>query len=225
MRPLYRMATRVDARRLGVKKPKAQLLSPSELSVRVPLNQIQHFYASVPGEILPGYQLVSGPWERLVFPFHGDDTWRDACRHKRTVYQIFEQGLPVEQTDEYRKLHRKMVRGKSVRKGIKRERELEAYFQRMFDAYENMRINGFLGQRELGGKPKDDVRVAIDRHGRLVRLGNGRHRFAMARILALPSVVVHVRHVHSRWLEECMRRYQEPDPATAVGHGLTAYSI
>ncbi|MBK1728821.1 hypothetical protein [Halorhodospira halophila] len=225
LRPICRASTRLAARRLGLRKPDASLLPAKKRSIRVPLASIAHYYADVPSYILGGYQLIAGPWDRLVYPLATDPTWREACRHSRTIYQIFEQGLPIEQTDEYRKLYRKMVQGKSVRKGIKREQELQAYFQRMFDAYENMRANGFLGQQELGGEPKDDVRVAIDRHGRLVRLGNGRHRFAMAQILAVPTVVVHVRHVHSRWVEGCMRAYQEPDPGEAVRRGLAAYTL
>ncbi|MCG5531620.1 hypothetical protein LRD18_12300 [Halorhodospira halochloris] len=220
MRPLFRIATRIEAKRLGTGKPGSQLLPAKHLSVRVALDKVGHYYADVPSNIIGGYQMVAGPWDKLVYPLNSDSTWREACRHTRTVYQIFEQDLPIEQTDEYRKLYRKMVRGKSVRKGIKREQEIRDYFQRMFDAFESMKASGFLGQQELGGKSKDDIRVAIDRHGQLVRLGNGRHRFAMAQILAVPSIVVHVSHMHSLWVESCMRTYQEPEPHKAILLGL-----
>lgn len=59
---------------------------------------------------------------------------------------------------------------------------------------DNMARNGY-----IPGAAEDEVGVAIGRDGRLIKIANGNHRFALAVLLDLPTIVAEVSVVHVDW--------------------------
>lgn len=51
------------------------------------------------------------------------------------------------------------------------------------------------------GRAKDGLGVVISRQGRILKINRGLHRLAMAQWLGLPTIPVHVQHVHRQWWE------------------------
>ncbi|MCG5528880.1 MULTISPECIES: hypothetical protein [Halorhodospira] len=142
LRPVIKRSTREWAAWMGPAWKGEGLLGDEERVVRMPMHRITHYYADVTGAIVRGYLIVGGPWDYLTYPME-DATWLYACRHTRTVYQIFDAGLRPEETSEYRKQVWKLRLGKSGRKKLKTRRALDAYFDDMRRTYHRMREQGY----------------------------------------------------------------------------------
>ncbi|WP_205742487.1 hypothetical protein [Halomonas borealis] len=65
---------------------------------------------------------------------------------------------------------------------------------------------GFLDHMAASGfdasRGKDELGVAVNREGRLLKINRGLHRLAMAQRLGLPSVPVSVKAVHREWWQK-----------------------
>lgn len=59
---------------------------------------------------------------------------------------------------------------------------------------DNMARHGYDSSRA-----KDGLGVVISREGRILKINRGLHRLAMAQWLGLPSIPVHVQHIHRQW--------------------------
>lgn len=79
------------------------------------------------------------------------------------------------------------------------EAELRARGEYILRLYERIRAEGYRSQSQRGTPGSfDEVRVAIDRHGRLLFL-DGRHRLTIAKLLGIDSIPVHIAQRHARW--------------------------
>lgn len=68
-----------------------------------------------------------------------------------------------------------------------------------------------------------EIGLAVAPGGRLLRLGGGRHRTAIAQRLALPRIPAQIRLVHARWLARAMARTGLP-PRQALVAGLRSFA-
>ncbi|MGM0954034.1 MAG: hypothetical protein ACQEW7_13765 [Pseudomonadota bacterium] len=48
----------------------------------------------------------------------------------------------------------------------------------------------------------DEIKVAVDRHGNLIKANGGRKRLSAAIICALPSIPVRIAYIHQNWLNQ-----------------------
>nr|WP_299379369.1 hypothetical protein [uncultured Halomonas sp.] len=133
-----------------------------------------------------------GDWDRTRYDFSKgsryrfiDDIWRhrdepvQSAAYKRLVHRI-EQGKP------FRSHHKGIL--------LNTPDKVLAYLNVYIGYMKDMQRHGF--NNTLG---KDRLGVAIDRHGRVVKLNRGLHRLAMAQVLELKAIPVQVRSVHARW--------------------------
>ncbi|QTF92569.1 hypothetical protein [Halomonas sp. BM-2019] len=165
-----------------------------------------------PRRLVRGFSYPAGFPDRLarrkasnLFLWDGD--W-DLPRHYlvdsgRTHFMqdLWRHRLAPEQSTAFQQLQARAEQGDPLRshhRGLlldSRERILE--YLRLYLLYmEDMACFGF-----DAGAGKDRLGVAVDRHGRLIKINKGLHRLAMAQVLGVPRVTVRVRSVHRRWWE------------------------
>lgn len=141
-----------------------------------------------------GRFVLDGDWEAHLRPFV----------IRPTVTQLFVDGVDRDATDEYRKLRRRVEEG-DLRwtHGCRTVADVERYFDALTASFESIRRTGYRTQEELGVRGGDEIRVCVDRHGRLCVFGGGTHRLSIARILGLERVPVLVKRVHAEWVRSC----------------------
>ncbi|ELZ51165.1 hypothetical protein C465_04319 [Halorubrum distributum JCM 9100] len=147
----------------------------------------------------------------------------------------FEKGLPWEETEIYKHFSDNprppdrtypLTRDDRPHRGGKYATKdvLDEEFSRIDDLYEHMKEYGYLTQRELREREdapysaknvapaSDEVLVNIGRSGNII-FDEGRHRFAVARILGLESIPVKVLVRHENW--QAIRREVARTDSTA----------
>ncbi|WP_227370550.1 hypothetical protein [Halomonas sp. M20] len=133
-----------------------------------------------------------GEWDRTRYDFRKGSRYRlidDIWRHQDDLIE----------SASYRRLVQRIAQGnpfRSHQKGIllNTPDKVLAYLNVYIGYMKDMQRDGF--DNTLG---KDRLGVAIDRHGRVVKLNRGLHRLAMAQVLGLKTIPVQVRSVHARW--------------------------
>lgn len=125
----------------------------------------------------------------------------------------WDQGLPWEETGEIERMER-AIRRKGPIKGCRTRADILARCARLDEIFATVQREGRLrtqGEvepgvfREVGG-----IGVHLGPGGVPIRAANGRHRFAMARILRLPTMPVRVGLVHHSALPAVERLRQPP---------------
>jgi hypothetical protein len=97
---------------------------------------------------------------------------------------------------------------------------LHRYFHDLHRIFEEIRAGGYRTQAELGGADDlDEIKVLVDRDGMLLRAYGGNHRFAMARILEVPTIPVQVAGVHELWARRWFERIDR-DLVAALNVGI-----
>ena len=74
------------------------------------------------------------------------------------------------------------------------QRRLASYLAEYRALASDMRDNGYRPEASA-----DQVGVAIDRQGGFVKVAEGHHRFALARLLGLDAMTAEIRFVHWQW--------------------------
>lgn len=184
-----------------------------DIILQVPLESIRYF---IPNEALkpifgqekvkktktPGF-IWEGDWDREVLDLN--EHFEEYSTSYRSVFQIFDEGLHYQQSDEYKE------KAQLIRKGIysvrgKTEDELNSYFEKLEKLKKTIEISGYRSQGELGEKKiHDEIGVFVDRNGNLIKAEDdfsGTHRFAIAKVLNLPSVYINVVAIHRKWAED-----------------------
>lgn len=167
----------------------------------------------------PAFRLLWVDPMKINLLYGGDDPREATRRHDEVLDGDWDvpRSQRFDETDIYKALEGHLLRGESwesttffrrVTRALKRGEtkfgcstveELRARKDLIEDLYEQIRAGGYRTQEELGtGRPGDEIRVAIDRHGRFLFL-DGRHRLAIARLLGIPQVPVRVTMRHARW--------------------------
>jgi hypothetical protein len=145
--------------------------------------------------------IIKGDWDLNKRPIMPD--FYDIAKGFRSMFQVFLQGMPYENTDEYIQAHDRLKNKKKNK------------FIRLEKIYESIKMNGYLSQQDLHRKPIaerfmefDDIKVAIDRNGNMLRLfESGNHRLAIAIILGLEHIPVFVMGVHHDWAYQCYQKH------------------
>jgi hypothetical protein len=187
------------------------------------------------------------PWARLYSWFELGGGWKTAQHHlTRNLYgrfvaggdwderaerfddlpvitQLFKEGRPPEETDLYqRQLQRIEAGDLAWTKGCRTQPELDELFAELIRTFETIRASGYRTQAELGLEGGDEIRICVDRRGRLCVYGGGSHRLAIAKLLDLPRVPVIIGRVHALWVEQWMRRAGTSNRIDAIARGVAA---
>lgn len=200
----------------------ALLLHPRELEpelvVWLPLSSMTRWskHSAWPRPLRRHF-VIRGDWdERLV----GDlDHYWQASRNYRSTLQIFRDGVPFRECDQYQYLLSTLLRGAhdaDLEGRGRTERELDAYFEDLHRIFDAMARDGYRSQEQLGLGGRNEICVVLDRNGAPVRVQGGNHRFAMAQVLGLERVPVYVLGIHELWAREAFLAAPRRDLASAV---------
>ena len=187
------------------------------------------------------------PWARLRRWYGLGGGWKRAQRHlTRNLYgrfvaggdwderaerfddlpvitQLLKERMPPEETDLYQRQLRRIQAGELAwTKGCRTQSDLDEQFAELVRTFETIRATGYRTQAELGLEGGDEIRVCVDRRGRLCGYGGGSHRLAMAKLLDLPRVPVVIGRVHALWVEQWMRRAGTSNRLVAIAEGVAA---
>lgn len=105
-------------------------------------------------------------------------------------------------------------------KDCESEDDIEKYFHFLNYVYNDIRCRGYKTQEELGNPDRKEVTVYIDRNGEFHKQqGTGHHRLAIARLLKLQYLPVHIQGVHFKWAQKCFSKYGK-NLIQAVNRGI-----
>jgi len=137
-----------------------------------------------------------------------DLDWRPVEPHP-TIEELFVQGRRYQETGQYKKMMKNMHQGRyEASYGCKTPTEVDAYFERLIQAFQHIHEQGYKTQKELGSvKQFDEIKVVIDRSGSPLQGPGGNHRREMARLLGIQAVPVFLYGVHYKWARECMKKH------------------
>lgn len=158
-----------------------------------------------------------GDWDRAARPLE------DLIKY-RSVIDRFENGTPWPETDVYREAMARVERGESYWNGSLTAADVEQRTEHVDELYETLSEEGFKSQAQRYGKPlreivlsrtfdrsMEEVAVAIGRDGEPLFV-DGNHRLAIAHVLGLEQIPVHVIARHERWeaIREAVRAATNP---------------
>lgn len=193
---LYKLINSRSAARLILRNKKKS--SRQIYYVKVDPNEISHisiisgdlYFTSGPDAVTGS---VTGVFDLLTYPFKKDFMYQ-------TVKDMLN-GADLTETLYYRKLIKKKSHSETI-----------AQIGKLTRIIQKLKNKGFLSQYELGKLdetmnighwkvPKHEIKIGMDRKGRLFRLMGGRHRLAVAQnigIIEMPAILVlyHERSEH-----------------------------
>ncbi len=148
--------------------------------------------------------VLEGDWDRT------ERTLYDQTKY-RSVVDRFENGTPWEETDIYREAIDRIENGDSHWNGSLTIEDIDQRTRHVEQLYERIRNEGYKSQEERYGKPlrdivldrrfdrsMEEIAVAIGRDGEVLFI-DGNHRLALAHVLELESIPVHVVARHAQW--------------------------
>jgi hypothetical protein len=110
----------------------------------------------------------------------------------------FELAKRWEETDFYSRIVKSISDG-TPKWGCSTEEQFHKRLTEVVEPlYFEIKENGYRTQPELGGDPRDEVRVGIRHDGRFIFM-DGKHRLAIARLLRMPEIPVLVVVRHQEW--------------------------
>lgn len=147
---------------------------------------------------LHGRFIADGDWDIEAKPFEV----------RQSIVQLFQEGRKPEDTTEYQKFSDRVSAGNLVwTRGLRSGDDIDSYFEKLIQIYEDIKSGGFKTQRELGMDGSDEIRICIDRDGRINVFGGGTHRLSIALVLGVVNVPVLIKRIHSDWATKCCQRY------------------
>lgn len=186
-----------------------QTASPIEGLRYNPLSTINISPDKITRMMIPGTELydkyepgsvVGGDWDQQTKPFSDSIYYR-------SLKQRFDNGEPWESTPIYKSACNRPP--KNYYHGCETPEEVLNRLNYLDEIYESIKQEGYKSQRELrkqesvtGTKPPelDEIRINVDRNGEPV-FDDGRHRFAMAKLLDVDQIPVIVIGRHRDWWE------------------------
>lgn len=154
-------------------------------------------------------------WEYLgeARPGEWDQTDRslDDLIKYRSVINHFRNGLPWPETDVYLEAIKRVENGETYWNGCRTKSDVEQRARQVDQLYTKIKSDGYYSQAEIHDKPlrsivlnrhfdrsKEEVAVAIGRDGEFLFI-DGNHRLAIATVLGLDQIPVHVVTRHTQW--------------------------
>jgi hypothetical protein len=111
----------------------------------------------------------------------------------RFFREVFISGLSLRETTEFQYHMEKIARQGRTWYGFSTDTAVLRYLEGKVQLFEDIRRAGEVRpSREISGKRRDETGCLIDHRGRLVKGENGNNRFAIARMLQIQSVPVHI---------------------------------
>lgn len=213
--------------------PKVMEVDPGEIKKStIP----EHHIPTMGDEAIVG--TLDGPWDRFRTNFENHIIYR-------SLEQRFEKQMKWEETDIYH------VSSWAVRNGVpkwndsKSIDEIAKRCEKLDSIYYDIRENGYRSQNHIVSKRQsdqnnesdapvtipirehsmpDEVRVGIGRNGEIIRLGGGRHRVSLAKIVDVDRIPVVVVVRHKRWQDfrdEIKTRDSYEDLSTVAKRNLS----
>lgn len=178
----------------------------------------------------------SGDWDKHVIPIEKSNRYvflEDLLQHRgnyrqspfyRHMLLSLQQGRPQQRRDSAEPA--KMCAMDQFFQGYLRrsqvfdaEEKIDRFFENMLDLISDMESNGYDAT-----KGASVPRIAIGRHGNIIKIDHGRHRVALSKLLRLPRLPVEVAAVHYEWLKGLLK-VQRGSPLAALETGLQELAI
>ena len=163
--------------------------------------------------LLPPSRLQAGRWDLRTIACEEHPTYR-------LLAELHAADLVPERTALYRRLLDAARAGRpEQRRGtvLVDEEAIRRFFGDYVALFESMAAHGY-----RPGASKDEPGIAIGRAGEPIKLANGNHRFAVARLLGLRPIPAEVHFVHPRWYAAMPRGPQRLRRAVRAAAGVTA---
>lgn len=142
-----------------------------------------------------------GDWDRWTAPL---------TEHARVrfMYDVWAHRDRLRESESWRRFVEKMEAGEAYARTpqgltLDTPENIEAFLRDAVALVESMAEHGY--RDDLGD---EELFVALDRDGRLIKVNVGRKRLAAAQLADVPSVPVRVAHVHADWWDEQRRRHE-----------------
>ena len=164
--------------------------------IHVAPQRIEHI-CSVSAKPARGCPLfIGGDWDRQLTPTlvaEAENPKFLSCR------ELLVDGLAPEETSEYCYIMAAIARQGSYR-GCDNAVDARAHVEARLAFYRRIATGGYRSQPALGeSRHVGEIECAVDRDGKLVKINAGNHRLAIARLLALPTIPVHLAVIHDTW--------------------------
>jgi len=142
--------------------------------------------------------IVGGDWDVKTGLFRQE-------RNFKEILDLFDHGKYFRDSFSYKKCVLEWQRGipqKDYRGNHFREiQDIDDTFSYYLGLIESMKENGYVPQEFLNKTGQErDIGVAISSSAEPFHFRTGHHRLAIAQILQLPSIRVHVHFVHHNWI-------------------------
>ena len=120
------------------------------------------------------------------------------------IYEAFRdhffRGKPWEEAKFYERVVSSINNGQKKWNCSTEAKFLKRLRKKTIELFNLIKSEGYKTQKELTtNKPGDEIRVAVDRNGRLLFV-DGRHRLSIAKLLELPKIPVKIVLRHSEWI-------------------------
>ncbi|KAB2928684.1 MAG: hypothetical protein F9K30_00580 [Dechloromonas sp.] len=139
---------------------------------------------------------IGGDWDQRMLPTlvaEAESPKFLSCR------ELLVDGLAPEETSEYRFIMAAIARHGSYRGCVDAD-DARAHIEARLAFYRRVAEGGYRRQSALGESGLiGEIECAVDRDGQLVKINAGNHRLAVARLLGLPAIPVHLTMIHESW--------------------------
>lgn len=109
--------------------------------------------------------------------------------------QLFKKKLPFKKSKEYF-FFKNQIQKFGDYKGCKTDLDIEIYFEKLLNLYENIKKNGIKTNID------NNLDFMIDENNNLVKINGGNHRFAISRILQLKKIPIEIKLISSSSLKK-----------------------
>ena len=180
----------------------------------VPLSLIRLYSASDPSPPKHSFRFCFPTSEEKKFlplPSAFDEMTDDndrSCVHN-TVRDIFIHGKDFRETSQYKRMLKGVADGNTPYQ-CESPGDIDLYFNRLCQAFQSIKEDGYKSQRELRKVSKDEIRIHITENGRFSLGSKGNHRFRMAELLGVLHIPCNVYGVSGRWLKSRSKATGDP---------------
>lgn len=179
---------------------------PDETRIHVPPAMIERIARSSGGKGTPGKGRFfwPGDWDRHARPLEEHSRYQ-------LMQNVWQHRDDLHASETWHRLVERMNSGRAyarIPQGVSLDshENIEMYLRGCVELVESMRRDGF---REDLETDDDEINVALDRNGRLVKTNSGRKRLAAARLAGIPTIPVRIAHVHADWWQQQESRQGE----------------
>ncbi len=143
-------------------------------------------------------KIVGGNWDQTNIRFEDTDLYQGFAAH-------FLDGVPWQGTDLYHRVTSELEAG-DVCYGCSSQHDYDLKCSKLDEMFDDIKRHGYRPQKDIADdekdlyKGEDEISVCIGRHGDLL-FEDGRHRLALAKVLAVKCVPMKITMVHKLWHE------------------------